>query len=113
MGAPPDLLAATQRAALDEIEHARISFALATAYGGRPVGPAALAALPGACRSLADIARTTFIDACVGESVASARHELRATVLREVVIPCSVALLSAASQDTAQLSRRNRDFVAA
>jgi len=185
VGAPPELLAATQRAALDEIEHARISFALATAYGGRPVGPAALAALPGACRSLADIARTTFIDACVGESVASAslaedsrqavdpvlrdllasmaedeerhaelawrivawalrsgdpavgralteaqtevidelvtlthaavsaRHELRATVLREVVIPCSVALLSAASQDTAQLSRRSRDFVAA
>ena len=38
----------------------------------RPVGPAALAALPGASRTLAAIARITFIDACVGESVASA-----------------------------------------
>jgi hypothetical protein len=72
VGAPPDLLEAAQRAMLDEIEHARITFALATAYGGAPVGPAALSALPGASRTLAAIARSTFIDACVGESVASA-----------------------------------------
>jgi hypothetical protein len=72
VGAPPDLLEATQRATLDEIEHARITFALATAYAGAPVGPAALSALPGASRTLAAIARSTFIDACVGESVASA-----------------------------------------
>ena len=173
VGAPPDLLEAAQRATLDEIEHARITFALATAYGGKPVGPAALSALPGASRTLAAIARSTFIDACVGESVASAalaessrrasdpvlrdllakmaedeeRHaelawrivawalrsgdadvaralteaqdevitelvslthdvvavqpgdELRATVLREVVLPCTVALLGAARAD--------------
>jgi hypothetical protein len=72
VGAPPDLLEATQRATLDEIEHARITFALATAYAGAPVGPAALSALPGASRTLAAIARSTFMDACVGESVASA-----------------------------------------
>ncbi|MEA2748485.1 MAG: hypothetical protein QOI41_2628 [Myxococcales bacterium] len=72
VGAPPDLLESAQRATLDEIEHAKITFALATAYGGRPVGPAALSALPGASRTLAAIARSTFIDACVGESVASA-----------------------------------------
>jgi hypothetical protein len=72
VGAPPDLLEAAQRATLDEIEHARITFALATAYGGAPVGPAALAALPGSSRTLAAIARSTFIDACVGESLASA-----------------------------------------
>ena len=180
VGAPPDLLASSQRAALDEIEHAQIAFALARAYGGgASLGPAALAALPGACRSLADIARTTFIDACVGESVASAvladnsrqatdpvlrdllatmaadeeRHaelawrivawalrtggddvgralaaaqadvidelvaitsdasatgnELRATVLREVVIPCSLAILSA-GRTTESATTRSR-----
>lgn len=177
VGAPPELLAATQRAALDEIEHARVAFALASAYGGRAaMGPASLAALPGACRSLADLARTTFIDACVGESVASAvlaensrqaadpvlsellatmaadeerhaelawrivawalgtggpevaravasaqaevidelmsltsdasdaaRNELRATVLREVVLPCSVALLTSETPAQSQV----------
>jgi hypothetical protein len=165
-GAPPDLLTLTQRAAMDEIEHARISFALASAYRGQPVGPAALAAAAGSARTIAAIARTTLIDACAGETVASAllfersrdatdpilrdllhtmgddeeRHaelawkivawalrsgdpeverelasakdaiadelvalgpsadpetELRATVLREVVLPCLVALLAA------------------
>ena len=72
VGAPPELLEAAQRATLDEIEHARITFALAAAYGAHPVGPAALAALPGTSRTLAAVARSTFIDACVGESVASA-----------------------------------------
>jgi hypothetical protein len=181
VGAPPELLASTQRAALDEIEHAQIAFALATAYGGGPpIGPAALAALPGACRSLAEVARTTFLDACVGESVASAvlaessrqavdpvlrealakmaddedRHaelawrivawamrsgdpevaralasaqaevideltsltsgnELRATVLREVVIPCSMSLLSAMdghSMESASSRRRQMEL---
>ncbi len=174
VGAPPELLEATQRATLDEIEHARITFALASAYGGAPVGPAALSALPGASRTLAAIARSTFIDACVGESVASAalaessrrasdpvlrellskmaadeeRHaelawrivawalsggdpevaralteaqdgvisellslthdvvaalpgdDLRATVLREVVLPCTVAMLAASHHVT-------------
>lgn len=177
VAAPPELLAATQRATLDEIEHARITFAIAAAYGGGAVGPAALAALPGACRSLSALAKRTFIDACVGESVASAalaedaraatdpvlrdrlatmaadeerhaelawrivawalssgdpevaralgeaqtevidelfaltndaarspRHELRATVLREVVLPCSVALLTSGGANPASAS---------
>lgn len=90
VGAPPDLLEATQRATLDEIEHARITFSLAAAYGGAPVGPAALSALPGASRTLASIARSTYIDACVGESVASAalaESSRRATdpVLRDLL----------------------------
>ena len=35
LGAPPDLLHAAQAAAADEIEHARIAYALASAYAGR------------------------------------------------------------------------------
>jgi len=183
VGAPPDLLEGAQRATIDEIEHARITFALASAYGGAPVGPAALSALPGASRTLASIARSTFIDACVGESVASAalaessrratdpvlrdvlakmaedeeRHaelawrivawtlrsgdpavesalaeardevitelvnlthdvvagqpadELRATVLREVVLPCTVALLGAHAAGVDHLAAGRED----
>lgn len=82
-GAPPDLLADAQRAALDEIEHAKITFALATAYGGTGLGPAALSARPGMCHTLADLTRTTFIDACVGESVAAAQLADRAREAEE------------------------------
>lgn len=181
VGAPPDLLRGAQHATLDEIEHARIAFALAQAYGGAaPMGPAPLVASPGTCRTLAAVARRTFIDACVGESVASAalaedsrqsndpvlsellatmgadeerhaelawrivawalrsgdpevvraldeaqsevigelvaltsdvgalaaspQHQLRATVLREIVLPCSVALLSGTDADPSMRS---------
>ena len=34
LGAPADLVAETHRAALDEIEHARIAYALASAFSG-------------------------------------------------------------------------------
>ncbi len=98
-GAPPALLAGAQRAALDEIEHAQIAFALATAYGsGAPVGPGALVASPSpaACSSLAKLARATFLDACIGESVASAMLAERARTERD---PALAPLLSKMSQD--------------
>ena len=96
VGAPPDLLEATQQATLDEIEHARITFALATAYGARPVGPAALAVMPGASRTLVSLARSTFIDACVGESLASAAL---ADASRRAADPVVASLLATMSSD--------------
>ena len=42
MGAPSDLVEAAHRAALDEIEHARMAFGLAAIYAGAEVAPGAL-----------------------------------------------------------------------
>lgn len=42
LGAPPELLAATQQAGADEVEHARLAYGLASAYAGRPLGPGPL-----------------------------------------------------------------------
>ncbi len=42
LGAPASLVSAAQKAGLEEIEHARIHFGLASAYGGRSVGPGPL-----------------------------------------------------------------------
>lgn len=96
VAAPPELLEATQRATLDEIEHARITFALAAAYGGAAVGPASLAAMPGSCRTLSALAKRTFLDACVGESVASASL---AEDAREATDPVLANLLAGMSAD--------------
>ncbi len=73
MGAPAGLVADTHAAAIDEVEHARITFALASAFGGEARGPSRLdvsgqAPLPA---SLADLAVETFVDACVGEAAAA------------------------------------------
>jgi hypothetical protein len=70
VGAPPDLIAAAQRASVDEIRHARAAFALAQRYGGGDVGPAPLRiddAL--GARSLAEIAEVTAEEGCVGETL--------------------------------------------
>jgi hypothetical protein len=73
VGAPPELVGATHAAALDEIEHARLTYALASAYGGKPTGPAALDVGDGAGRAttLVSLAVETFLDACAGESAAA------------------------------------------
>ena len=97
-GAPPELLAQTQRAARDEIVHARQAFALASAYAGISVGPGRLRP-PGrivwTSDSLADVAEDSIRDGCIGETVAVlvAAERLRhatdpavAAALRRVVI---------------------------
>lgn len=80
LGAPPALLAGAQAAALDEVTHARLGYALASAYAGRALGPGALpaAALGVAAPSFASLAAGTFRDACLGETVASLRAEAAA-----------------------------------
>ncbi len=96
LGAPPELLEATHRAALDEIEHARITFALASAYGGRSVGPSALDVTPRRHATMAELARSTFLDGCVGESLASAAL---AEAARRAHHPSLSALLAGMAAD--------------
>jgi hypothetical protein len=73
VAAPPELVAASQRASLDEIAHARDCFALARRYGARDAGPGALdvhdAVGP---MSLADLAALTVEEGCVGETLGAA-----------------------------------------
>ena len=73
LGAPPELLELTAAAMRDEIEHARVCFGLAAAYGGVPVGPGALAmagALP-ARVTLENAVLSTLAEGCVGETLAA------------------------------------------
>jgi hypothetical protein len=76
MGAPADLVEAAHRAAIDEIAHARLSFALAGAYAGVSVAPGPLAELDSApavtARSLPELAEESLIDGCLLEGVAAA-----------------------------------------
>jgi len=80
LGAPADLVGACQRAARDEIEHAEACFMLASRYAGEPLGPSGLS-LEGAfaTEEVTDIVVNTFLEGCVGETVASllAAEQLR------------------------------------
>ncbi|HEY1557769.1 MAG TPA: ferritin-like domain-containing protein [Kofleriaceae bacterium] len=71
VGAPPELIAETQRASLDEIEHARAAFALAARYGGRPVEPGALAIAAPRGGGTSRVARDVLVEGCIGETIAA------------------------------------------
>lgn len=72
LGAPHDLVLESQRAMLDETEHARRCFSLAARYASRALGPGPLP-IAGALHeeSPATIIRLTFLEGCVGETVAA------------------------------------------
>jgi hypothetical protein len=75
LGAPAWLVEAAHRAALDEIEHARLAFSLASAYAGMPVGPGPLPELQNAtavtATSLVELSAESLIDGCLLEGVAA------------------------------------------
>jgi hypothetical protein len=84
LGAPPDLLIESQQALADELEHTRLAFGLASAYGNAPVGPGALQtrdALAGS--ELIEIAVTTFLEGCIGETCAAAEAAVARDAARD------------------------------
>jgi hypothetical protein len=72
LGAPPDLIQATQQAMADETRHALLAYGLASAYAGRKLGPGPLDVEGSLERpTLLTVVRTTFIEGCIGETVAA------------------------------------------
>lgn len=77
LGAPAQLVADAQHAALDEVEHARLAYAVVSSLTGQPVGPARLS-LAGVTLdvSLEEFARALVDEACVSEAVGAAEAQL-------------------------------------
>jgi len=73
LGAPPALVEGAQQASIDEIEHARACFALASRYSGEWVGPGPIG-MDGALTAvnLAEAAANAVREGCVGETIAAA-----------------------------------------
>lgn len=74
LGAPSTLVERAHEAALDEVRHARESFAIASGYAGATLGPSALAV--GQCGpravDLATLAVESLREGCLGEGSAAA-----------------------------------------
>ncbi len=71
LGAPPELVEGAHLAALDEIRHAKTCLSLARACGAAEVEPGPLAAVPQRSADFARFAADTFIEGCVGETIAA------------------------------------------
>ncbi len=83
VGAPDELIAACHEAALDEVEHAKLCFALASRYAGRRLGPGVLPDVKPRPASLARVACDTFIEGCIGETIAALAAERAAKRARD------------------------------
>jgi hypothetical protein len=110
LGAPPALLEATHRAALDEVEHARIALSVAAAYAGEPLGfgPLRVDGAFGDLASLEAAAVATVSEACVGETMAA----LEAAEAAAQAGPRAVQLgLAAIAEDEARHAELGWAFV--
>jgi hypothetical protein len=114
LGAPPDLLHATHQAAGDEIAHARLAFALASAYAGSPVGPGALpvGALDTGAISFARVARAVLLDACANEAVAAATARAASEVAVDPAVKRALARIADDEERHAALAWRTLAWLA-
>ncbi|MBZ5709194.1 ferritin-like domain-containing protein [Nannocystis pusilla] len=71
IGAPPELVLAAQQALADEVEHARIGYALASVYAGTGIGPGPLASAAATRDGDVDaLIAAAIAEACVAETLA-------------------------------------------
>lgn len=107
IGAPADLVAGAQRAGLDEVEHARLAYALASAYAGRALGPGPLDLGPLAIAADArSLIRALVVEGCVGETLGVAEALAIAASVRDPALAAAHARIAADEQRHAELSWR-------
>ncbi|HHH11742.1 MAG TPA: ferritin-like domain-containing protein [Sorangium sp.] len=71
LGAPANLVADANRAALEEVTHAQLAFALASTFGGDAVGPGPLPMCTLSTPSLAQLAVATLKEGCINETLST------------------------------------------
>jgi hypothetical protein len=108
MGAPSDLVEAAHRAALDEIEHTKLAFALAAAYAGAEVAPGALEELMTApavtAGSLPDLAEESLVDGCLLEGIAAEAARAASARATDPVIRAALATIASDEAAHAELA---------
>ncbi len=95
LGAPAALVAGAQMAALDEVEHARIAFALASAYAGHAIGPGPLPISRSRPATLRALVSDAIVEGCINEAAAALALREEATAAS----PAMRALLDRIAED--------------
>ena len=108
LGAPSRLVEAAHRAALDEIEHARMAFGMAAAYSGADVAPGALDELMTApavtAASLPELAEESLIDGCLLEGIAAEAAREAAARATDPAVRASLATIARDEATHAELA---------
>lgn len=92
LGAPAELLADCQQAAADEVEHARIAYAIASAFAGEAIGPGPLS-LDGIDLDSdpETVLREVIVEGCIGETLGAleAAEAARAVDNPDIAAACA------------------------
>lgn len=113
LGAPPDLVRDTAAAMRDEIEHARICFSIARAYGAADTAPGPLD-LAGAMPGVIDPARVAYAvayEGCVGETLGAAEAAFEAQKAHDGALRDALATIAADEQRHAVLAWRTLAWI--
>lgn len=108
LGAPAELVRRATEAQADEIRHAEQSFALASAYAGRALGPGDLPAPSTRAPDLVRLAVEAFEEGCVGETLATCRAAVQ---LRTETDPAVRAVLMGIVDDESRHAALAWDIV--
>ena len=104
LGAPAELVEQAHVAALDEIEHARICFALASAYGSEHYGPGPLDAVTGGFSSdLVNVVCAKVEEGCVGETLAALEAQEAAQRATDPAVQAGLEAIAFDEEQHAQL----------
>jgi hypothetical protein len=108
VGAPSELIESAHRAAIDEIEHARLCFSLASIYGDAPLGPGPLPIDAGAFTtpSLVSMVRATVLEGCVNETLAAVEAKIAAELAEHAAVREALLAIERQESDHASLAFR-------
>ena len=105
-GAPAELLRRAHQAALDEVRHAELGFALASAYAGRALGPSRLgkATAVRCCQDIESFIFAVIREGCVGETLAAVVASAQQLVASDVAVREALATIARDEANHAELA---------
>ena len=109
-GAPADLVRDAHAAAVDEVRHAELCFALASAYAGADLAPGRLPMPPALPieHDLAVMVIETVVEGCIGETLAAAQAE---EALARATDPAVISSLESTLEDEIRHAELSWRFV--
>jgi hypothetical protein len=107
LGAPRELLEQSQQAMLDETEHAKLCFSLASRYLDAAVGPGALPMDDALAQNeLGSVTLMAFLEGCVGETVATLEARAALEQASDPQVRSALSRIAADEQRHAELAWR-------
>ncbi|WP_044989886.1 hypothetical protein [Sorangium cellulosum] len=108
LGAPAALVGEAHRAALDELEHARLAYDIASRLAGRAIGPGPLleAATAPVGAGVAEVVEALVEEGCVGETLGAAEGRELSRIAADPALAAALARIAADEERHAALSWR-------